>query len=92
MKSGESVSYTTKGLWSLTSDGEKTSAKGNDEGTGRLIGVLMQNYELSDPFELDEAGTIVSPGEGKLYLRCRDAWTELGNNSGVITVRFERSI
>ena len=30
-----------------------------------------------------------APSSGKLYLRCKDAWNELADNKGVVTVRLQ---
>jgi len=71
----------------------KESASGDDEaagtGDGALLGVVMHDYELEEPFELPKDGTFSSPVDGQLYLRCRDAWGSLGDNSGKWTVRLK---
>lgn len=90
VKERESYRYSTKGAWSLAKDGEKLSAKGNDSGAGCLEGVIFHDYELSAPIELGDDGSFTAPVEGKLFLRCRDAWSELGDNSGEITVKLEK--
>ena len=90
MKSGQRISYSTIGTWSLNQDGEKLTASGALDGTGRLVGVLFQDYKLSEPFELGAEGTFVAPSDGKLYLRCRDDWTGLGDNTGETTVKFSK--
>jgi len=91
VKEKQTYRYSTKGTWSLAKDSEKLTAKGNDTGAGRLEGTIFHDYQLSAPFELGEEGTFTAPLEGKLFLRCRDSWTELGDNSGEITVRLEKT-
>ena len=90
VKSGQRISYSTLGTWSLTKNGEKLTALGTLSGTGRLVGVLFNDYELSEPFDLSAEGSFVAPSEGKLYLRCRDDWTGLGDNTGEISVKFQK--
>ena len=91
LKERESYRYSTKGTWSLAKDSGQLSAKGDDKGAGRLEAIVFHDYELSDPFELGEDGSFTAPVEGKLFLRCRDSWAELGDNSGEITVKLEKS-
>jgi len=43
-------------------------------------------YSLSDPFDLGSHGTWTVPANGKLYLRCQDAWCRLADNEGSVTV------
>lgn len=90
VKSGQRIEYSTIGTWSLSKDGEKLTAAGAPDGTGRLVGVLFKDYKLSEPFELGAEGTFMAPSEGKLYLRCRDDWAGLGDNAGEITVKFSK--
>ncbi len=61
----------------------RVSASG---GQGKLTGVIMKDYELSEPIPLGSRGTFIAPTEGNLYLRCGEEWTRLGDNSGTITV------
>ncbi len=91
VKEGLSYSYSTKGEWSLAKDGEKVTAAGATDGKGRLEAAIFHDYELSDPIELGADGTLTAPVEGKLYLRCRDSWAELGDNTGEITVTLKKS-
>lgn len=88
VKSGESYQYSTQGEWALAKDGEKLTAAGNANGQGRLEAVIFHNYELSEIIELGTEGTLTAPVEGKLFLRCRDSWAELGDNSGEMTVKL----
>jgi len=86
VKKGVVYEYATKGQWHLDGTGESDSADGNEGGDGRLTAVVMNNYELSEPIPLGKRGRFTSPGDGNLYLRCGEAWTRLGDNSGTITV------
>ena len=90
VKKDQSYTYSTKGEWSLAKDGEKLTAEGATDGKGRLEAVIFHDYELSEPIELGEDGRFTAPVEGKLYLRCRDSWAELGDNTGEVTVKFEK--
>ncbi|MFO1093991.1 MAG: hypothetical protein U0992_11875 [Planctomycetaceae bacterium] len=56
-----------------------------------LLGAVLQDYELGDPFEVPKDGRFTAPGDGKLYLRCADAWGSLGDNTGKLTIRMTRA-
>ncbi len=86
---GKTYSYRATGKWFVAEDGESLSADGGDEDRGRLYGVVMHEYALSDPFPLGAEGTFESPADGQLYLRCHDDWAELPGNKGRVTVRLE---
>ncbi len=81
--------FSTEGTWKLIEDGEELTAAGGSEGAGRLMGVIMQDYELSEPFELGAEGTFKASQDGELLLRCNDAWGKLADNSGRVTVRIK---
>ncbi len=81
---GQSYTVTIDGEWS-TGSADAT----DDAHVGSLIGVLFNDYELSEPFALSAKEPFVSPGDGKLYLRCLDDWGRLADNSGTKTVRIK---
>ncbi len=56
---------------------------------GQLVGVLFNDYELSEPFEIPADGSFVAPGEGQLFLRCADAWNRLADNKGKVNLKFK---
>jgi hypothetical protein len=81
-------SFECSGTWQIEHEGNALDADGNQQGLGRLEGVLMSDYELSEPFELGQSGSFKAPADGKLYLRCRDRWSELGDNDGSVLVKM----
>ena len=86
VKKGETYSIKTDGTWTVEKGEDPVTADGDYAGLGRLMGVVYADFKLSKPFELSSAGTFKVPVEGKLYLRCRDHWNILHDNSGKITV------
>lgn len=88
---GETYEVSTSGTWKTSEEGPAVSAAGDKEGNGRLVGILFDDYELGEPFDLGEEGTFTAPGDGDLLLRCRDEWHQLSDNSGRITVRLKRA-
>ena len=89
----EGVSYdvVAEGSWGVGKGSEDLSADGSPDGEGELIGALLNDFQLSKPFVLGKKKTWVAPGEGQLYLRCRDGWTELADNSGELNVAIRRT-
>lgn len=86
-----SYEFSAEGSWGVGKGTEDLSADGSSTGEGRLIGALMNEFKLSAPFELGSAGTWVAPSEGQLFVRCRDAWTELEDNSGSVKLTIKRA-
>ncbi len=90
VSNGMAYDYVTKGTWTI-SETSKVDADGADDGNGKLIGVVMKDFQLSEPFELGVKGSFVAPGDGDLYLRCRDQWHRMADNDGNILVYLSRS-
>ncbi len=90
VKADAAYEYRVKDTWSAGKEAKSVDADGAADGRGRLVGVVMKDYELGKEFELGKSGSLTAPGDGDLYLRCRVPWTEIGDNSGKITVWFRR--
>ena len=82
---GMKYDVAAKGEWLLEPDGEPITADGLN-GEGKLIGTIMNNYKLSEPFEISAKGSFVAPSDGQLYMRCEDRWNELADNSGNLKI------
>ncbi len=89
---GTSYDFQADGTWGIGKGSEDLSADGSPTGEGRLVGALMNDFELSTPFELGSNKSWVAASDGQLFLRCKDAWTELEDNTGSIklTIRTTR--
>ncbi|MFV1966632.1 MAG: hypothetical protein ACC628_14505 [Pirellulaceae bacterium] len=83
---GERWKYRTEGKWVTSDGGPWVDTDGDPMGRGRLMGVVLNDYRLSRPFELGLSGEFEAPASGKLYLRCRDNWNQLGDNQGQVDV------
>ena len=90
-RSGVSYDFAGQGKWKLTGGDEELTADGDGSGRGQLIGVILKDYELSEPFELGQKGSFVAYSDGQLYVRCRDKWTGLQDNEGEITLHLRRT-
>ncbi len=88
-KSGETFSYTAEGTWKVEAEGEELTAEGEASGRGRLIGVLFEDYQLSEPFDLGATGTFTAESNGQLFVRCQDDWGKLADNSGTLTLKIK---
>jgi hypothetical protein len=89
VRSGTQYEYLASGTWQITGEPENVDANGDDQGRGRLVGVVMKDYRLGAEFELGAKGSFQLEVDGDLYLRCRDAWNELDDDLGYITVKLQ---
>jgi len=83
--------YSASGLWRASKDAPDTTADGSPDGSGRLEGVIMKDFFLSEPFALGAYGTFTAPSEGQLYLRCHDQWNSLAENHGSMIVKIKNA-
>lgn len=90
VEAGVKYAYEAKGDWHI-GDGAKVDANGAADGRGRLVGVLFKDFKLGEPFELGVSGVWEAPADGDLYLRCRDGWCEIADNSGTMLVKVKRA-
>lgn len=89
VSAGQRFSFEATGQWSTGTGRAATDADGDSEGKGRLVAVVMQDFSLSEPFTLGRHGEFVAPQTGRLYLRCQDAWNELGDNCGQMRLQIQ---
>jgi len=89
VKAGDKLSLSSTGEWALSKSGKKVSADGDEEGKGKLTGILFEDYRLSEPFELGATCEWEATGDGQLYLRCRDDWNSIADNNGIVTVKIK---
>ena len=89
VESGTPYEYAAVGKWRIAEKHKAVDGSGNDAGCGRLVGVLMKDYQLGAEFDLGAEGVLQSPACGDLYLRCRNSWSNLAGDSGRIAVKFK---
>lgn len=87
---GGKYDFCAQGKWATEKKGRSLSAAGDAAGRGRLEGVVVNDYRLSDYLDLGADGFFTAPTSGQLYLRCRDAWNELADNAGRVVVELRR--
>lgn len=90
VSAGRTYDYMADGKWRLAPACDEVDADGDPHGWGRLEGVVWSDYQLSEPFPLGRSGRFAAPAAGRLYVRCRDGWTHLGDNEGSVVVTFTR--
>jgi hypothetical protein len=81
--------YAAKGTWKTARSGESVDANGEANGTGKLMGVIMKDFKLGEPFELGRFGSFAAPAEGNLYVRCREDFHEVADNVGKLTLTMK---
>ena len=92
LKKGSPYDVVAKGDWQVRPEGTKVNANGSSSGRGKLIGaVLGPNFELSPPFDLGAKKRFRSGYSGQLYVRCKDDWNQLADNTGELTVFVRKS-
>ncbi len=87
---GEVCSIQAVGTWTIQKQGTALTARGGPDGNGQLEAVLLKDFQLSEPFLLNSDSQFTAPQDGQLYLRCRDAWSALGDNEGSLAVSISR--
>ncbi|MEQ8790938.1 MAG: hypothetical protein RIC55_32040 [Pirellulaceae bacterium] len=86
---GNEYAYDCSGSWKTSKGGPALTADGDEkEGLGRLVAVVMKDFQLSEPFALGAEGKFIAPSDGRLYFRCNDRWNELADNTGRMTVKL----
>ena len=91
VEQGRAFRYEAAGDWHVD-DSKSVDADGRTDGRGHLEGIVMDSAgNLSTPFLLGRTGTASPPLSGRLYLRCHDDWTRIGDNRGSMRVTLEPS-
>ena len=88
---GSSYDLAAQGSWKLEKNGADINADGDTNGRGRLMGVIMKDYKISEPFPLGVLTTYKPSTDGDLYVRCLDAWNDLANNEGELTLHVRKT-
>jgi hypothetical protein len=91
LKRGERIAYRTQGSWRIEANGTALSADGDRAGNGKLVGVLLTDGQLGEPFELGRQGSWTARADGRLFVRCQDAWHKLADNEGSITLTLPQA-
>ena len=90
VEAGAVYVITAEGAWRMAADAEPTGPEGNAAGRGRLAGALYADFTLSTEIPLGSHSSWIAPADGLLMLRAADAWTELGDNDGTLSITIRR--
>jgi len=88
---GEEYEFTTEGTWSTLENGDPVNANGDEQGVGKLVGILFNDYKLSEEFEIGAYGKFTAPADGHLFVRCKDEWGTIADNDGEIEFQIRAS-
>lgn len=88
VRAGKTYEYSAVGSWQVGGEKTAVTADGDAAGSGRLVGVLFNNFELTAPFGLGAYGKFKAPQDGQLFLRCQSHWGEIPDNKGNITLKL----
>lgn len=91
VEAGAKYDAAALGSWKIEADGDDLTADGDAQGRGRLIAVVMHDYQLSEIIPLGARTTFTAPASGDLYLRCQDDFHRLADNEGKLTAHFRRT-
>ncbi|MEM7313658.1 MAG: hypothetical protein AAF497_10955 [Planctomycetota bacterium] len=87
LKSGVAYDVASKGQWQTNPAEEKVDGDGANDGKGKLIGVILTDeFTLSEEIPLGKRKKFTASAEGHLYVRCKDEWTQIDDNSGQLDV------
>jgi hypothetical protein len=90
VEAGAVYVITAEGSWSMAADAESTGPEGDAAGRGRLAGALYADFTLTQEIPLGSHTSWIAPADGLLMLRAADAWTELADNDGTLSITIRR--
>ena len=88
---GVAYQITSDDTWQMATVGTACDADGDVDGRGKLIGVVFSDFKLSDIIPLGVDKTFVAPADGQLLCRSNDAWTEIADNIGSLSITLRRA-
>jgi hypothetical protein len=91
VEQGAAYEVEVTGTWRTAPAAAAVGAAGAADGHGGLVGAVFRDYELGGELPVAPGRPFVAPASGDLYLRCRDDWAQLGDNSGQVTVTLRRA-
>lgn len=86
VEAGAVYVITAEGTCRLATDAEPTGPEGDAAGRGRLSGALYADFTLGPEIPLGSHTSWIAPADGLLMLRAADAWTELADNDGTLSI------
>jgi hypothetical protein len=87
---GGTYEVVAEGAWRTGSAAAPLGAGGDAAGHGRLVATIFHDFTLEPEIPLGETGEFTAGADGRLFLRCADDWTQLGDNDGELDVTIRR--
>lgn len=91
LEEGQSYEFTSAGTWQLIENGPELTADGDEAGRGKLVGIIFNDYKLSEEFEIGAYGEFTAPADGHLFVRTKDEWGALADNDGRIEFQIREA-
>jgi hypothetical protein len=79
-----------EGTWRTAPAAAPLTADGDAAGHGRLVATIFHDFALEPELPLGMTGEFTATTDGRLFLRCADDWTQLGDNDGELDVTIRR--
>jgi len=90
VEAGSVYVFVAKGSWTTAAAAEAVGPEGAADGRGMLVGALFSEETLGAPVPIRAGLHWIAPADGVVMLRCDDAWGELADNAGTMTVTVRR--
>jgi hypothetical protein len=88
---GDRLETSATGTWRIAAAGQPLDADGEPDGRGRLVAAVFVDYSLTPEIAIGAKAVLEPSAAGQLFLRCHDAWNELADNDGEVTVTIRRA-
>jgi hypothetical protein len=90
LERGGTYEVVAEGAWRTAPAAVPLSADGDATGHGRLVATIFNDFALAPEFPVAPAREFTATAAGRLFLRCADDWTQLGDNDGQLDVTIRR--
>ncbi|MFM7245293.1 MAG: hypothetical protein ACKO40_14135 [Planctomycetaceae bacterium] len=90
LERGGTYEVLAEGTWRTGPAAAPLTAEGDAAGHGRLVGTIFHDFALEPELPLAATGEFTAAADGRLFLRCADDWTQLGDNDGQLDVTIRR--
>lgn len=90
LERGGTYEVIAAGTWRTGPAAAPLTADGDAAGHGRLVATIFHDFAIEPEMPLAAAGEFTAAADGRLFLRCADDWTQLGDNDGQIEVTIRR--
>ncbi len=86
------VTYETRcqGDWKHSPASPAVDANGEPGGNGKLIGVILKEFQLSEEFELGVEPDFTANADGVLYVRCQERLSQIADNEGEVNFAIRK--